>query len=574
MSDSCDEGFWRRASGPDDSMIYQVCDLVLQQAFAIPLHEIVLAGSAPMVYESVGHCLDELSRIVLQSGLGDTHLGASRSTLGTADSGGDPVWPGRGADDGFDTSNGNGDCHANGNSGRKRSNGYEHDGDGLGGGSGGGSPDGGGKRQKVLPTHQRPATAEFSCPFRKRNPVRFNVRDFQSCAVMSFPNMSQLKRAMKSKMALEEHISVSRDQICDPQEAPSRADPEDGITSGIEEVLNERKTDGKIDDWKSLWRLLFPGDAKIPEPDFVPPTELDEVYAQFYTDDSTSLLWQRIQEVLGHTGNIQPMFDAFKNYIDTVFEACRLKTCGMSYSRRRARIQAARQVASGRSPVRHAPRPHGSGHSDHSILALAASSDRTNVPESLGQPSMTETQPHILGNVPPNNSSHDRGIDGAGTTVPELRFGGGGTAAVQGSEPVMVATPAPRLHIQLESGCQGQRMAGTSRGHLDQSTRLAQTNLWADLSAIFAGRGAIDASAVLPLGSQGAHSHPEAYGQQMGDAYWPAITLDIAADNHGGQGRRFSTTDAGAVSEGDDAFQGMSEANDDGYEVVHHTRGD
>ncbi|KAL2166663.1 hypothetical protein VTG60DRAFT_2326 [Thermothelomyces hinnuleus] len=174
-------------------MIHQVCDLVLQQAFGIPLHEMFLAGSAPMVYESVGHCLDELSRIVLQSGLGDTHLGASGSTLGTADSGGDPVWPGRGADDGFDTRNGNGDGHANRNSGRKRSNGYEHDGDGLGSGSGGGSPDGGGKRQKVSPTHQRPATVEFSCPFRKRNPVRFNVRDFQSCAVMSFPNMSQLK---------------------------------------------------------------------------------------------------------------------------------------------------------------------------------------------------------------------------------------------------------------------------------------------------------------------------------------------------------------------------------------------
>jgi hypothetical protein len=33
----------------------------------------------------------------------------------------------------------------------------------------------------------------FSCPFRKRNPLRFNVRDFQSCAVQSFPDIPQLK---------------------------------------------------------------------------------------------------------------------------------------------------------------------------------------------------------------------------------------------------------------------------------------------------------------------------------------------------------------------------------------------
>ncbi|KAL2166661.1 hypothetical protein VTG60DRAFT_2324 [Thermothelomyces hinnuleus] len=186
---------------------------------------------------------------------------------------------------------------------------------------------------------------------------------------------------------------------------------------------------------------------------------------------------------------------------------------------------------------------------------------------------MTETQPHI-GNAPRNNGHPGLGIDGAGTTVPELRFDGGGTAAVQGSQPAIVAPPAPQLQIQLESGCHSQRMAGTSGGHLDQSTRLAQTNFWTDLSAIFAGRGAIDASAVLPLGSQGAYPDPEAYGQQMGDVYWPTITLDIAPDNHGVQGRRFSTTDAGPVSEEDDAFQGMSEANDDGYEVVHRTLDD
>lgn len=33
----------------------------------------------------------------------------------------------------------------------------------------------------------------LSCPYRKRNPVRFNVRNYQNCAVQSFPDISQLK---------------------------------------------------------------------------------------------------------------------------------------------------------------------------------------------------------------------------------------------------------------------------------------------------------------------------------------------------------------------------------------------
>ena len=70
---------------------------------------------------------------------------------------------------------------------------------------------------------------------------------------------------MGTQKALDEHISVGRDQICDPQKVPSSADPEDGITSGIEEALNGRKADSKIDGWQSLWSRLFPGDAEIPE---------------------------------------------------------------------------------------------------------------------------------------------------------------------------------------------------------------------------------------------------------------------------------------------------------------------
>ncbi|KAF3070809.1 hypothetical protein GL218_00295 [Daldinia childiae] len=34
---------------------------------------------------------------------------------------------------------------------------------------------------------------DLSCPYRKRNPIRFNIRDYEKCANKSFPNMSELK---------------------------------------------------------------------------------------------------------------------------------------------------------------------------------------------------------------------------------------------------------------------------------------------------------------------------------------------------------------------------------------------
>lgn len=70
---------------------------------------------------------------------------------------------------------------------------------------------------------------------------------------------------MGTQEALTEHASVGRDQICNPQKVPPSADPEDGITSGIEEALNGRKAGSKIDCWETLWRHLFPDDSRIPE---------------------------------------------------------------------------------------------------------------------------------------------------------------------------------------------------------------------------------------------------------------------------------------------------------------------
>ncbi|KAJ4289452.1 hypothetical protein N0V88_006932 [Collariella sp. IMI 366227] len=111
--------------------------------------------------------------------------------------------------------------------GKRKADGGSDDGGGLGG-----RDSQGGEDRDVSPASQAYSTrgsgiTNFSCPYRKRNPLRFNVRDYYVCATHSFADMSQLK-SLKAK----------------------------------------------IDNWVSLWKLLFPADKVIPDPVFVPVMEI------------------------------------------------------------------------------------------------------------------------------------------------------------------------------------------------------------------------------------------------------------------------------------------------------------
>jgi len=70
---------------------------------------------------------------------------------------------------------------------------------------------------------------------------------------------------MSNKEGLENHLHVPNSMICTPQEAPPVQNPEDGITSRIEDVLNGRKANTKVDTWEVLWPTLFPEDTAIPD---------------------------------------------------------------------------------------------------------------------------------------------------------------------------------------------------------------------------------------------------------------------------------------------------------------------
>lgn len=76
--------------------------------------------------------------------------------------------------------------------GKRKADGGSDDGSGFNG-----RGDQGDDERDISPVSQVYSTkgsiTNYSCPYRKRNPLRFNVRDYFVCATHSFADMSQLK---------------------------------------------------------------------------------------------------------------------------------------------------------------------------------------------------------------------------------------------------------------------------------------------------------------------------------------------------------------------------------------------
>lgn len=142
----------------------------------------------------------------------------------------------------------------------------------------------------------------FSCPYRKRNPWMFNVRDHHICATHSFPTIALLKQVHFSQHLIRcsqltrnprRHI-VSKHQSkdfgfpCNNCGNLFRADPDrqlhqesglcfrhrtcypDEYDSGISEDMARRLRDrgarNGVSDWSTLWMTIFPESLHIPSP--------------------------------------------------------------------------------------------------------------------------------------------------------------------------------------------------------------------------------------------------------------------------------------------------------------------
>ncbi|KAK1751519.1 hypothetical protein QBC47DRAFT_391995 [Echria macrotheca] len=140
---------------------------------------------------------------------------------------------------------------------------------------------------------ETPAEPPYSCPYRKRNPQRFNLSDkkYKQCAVTGWKTFDKLKRHLREKHN-PSPIECSRCKQCFPDDearnehnrsqppcafrdtAPTEGvDPDDGMSAHVVHRLNARTGKDRIQSWDVLWRLLFPQEPHIPSPYFEPPEE-------------------------------------------------------------------------------------------------------------------------------------------------------------------------------------------------------------------------------------------------------------------------------------------------------------
>ncbi|KAK1826809.1 hypothetical protein QBC39DRAFT_334698 [Podospora conica] len=130
------------------------------------------------------------------------------------------------------------------------------------------------------PQDQGRERASYPCPFRKRNPARFNVRDHEACARGVFGSVGELRHhileshqkgrrqhqcprcglGLENQALLDEHLLMPRDKMCDIV-TKMEDDPEDGILPEVERRLF---SGGDIGTWEALWGVVFPGDDEVP----------------------------------------------------------------------------------------------------------------------------------------------------------------------------------------------------------------------------------------------------------------------------------------------------------------------
>ncbi|KAG8161105.1 hypothetical protein KVR01_009369 [Diaporthe batatas] len=159
--------------------------------------------------------------------------------------------------------------------------------------------------------------AAMSCPYRKRNPMRFNVRSHASCALSDFPSMTHLRRHIKafhlksgeecrrcgawfeSTEDLFDH--VNRPTVC--ARDAGDPNPEDGI--GHSDLQN--LYDKKVQTWNDVWMILFPDlSLDIPFKGFDPPVELDEVETRCYGLESVDYLSEVFQQIALSSPKLSP----------------------------------------------------------------------------------------------------------------------------------------------------------------------------------------------------------------------------------------------------------------------------
>ncbi|KAK1483585.1 hypothetical protein CTAM01_13342 [Colletotrichum tamarilloi] len=160
------------------------------------------------------------------------------------------------------------------------------------------------------------------CPYRLRNPARFNVNDKWHCANGKWKDFADLQKhiakdhkrcgdahlfqcprcedGFSEPNAFKQHLMLPREQMCEPRSDGDSewADPEDGLSSMKAQKLSEQMGNKIFDSWDELWRWLFPLDRVVPKPVALPAVELPLVEQEVFAAGNMSNLKASLEERL------------------------------------------------------------------------------------------------------------------------------------------------------------------------------------------------------------------------------------------------------------------------------------
>ncbi|KAK0627607.1 hypothetical protein B0T14DRAFT_421872 [Immersiella caudata] len=158
--------------------------------------------------------------------------------------------------------------------------------------------------------HEKNERLEFMCPFRLKNPMRFNVRDWYDCAAKSYicdgpaskrNELNELRRHIKQKhsgpgILTQPYCSICKEEFlnatvldeharmrnCLYRELPSSHDPLDGLSPEAERALTRkqgRQGDTALNQYRQICQIVLGENTEIPSPGEPPLSTVAEHFA-------------------------------------------------------------------------------------------------------------------------------------------------------------------------------------------------------------------------------------------------------------------------------------------------------
>ncbi|KAF5006680.1 hypothetical protein FDECE_6972 [Fusarium decemcellulare] len=208
--------------------------------------------------------------------------------------------------------------------------------------------------KRARPNPKEDENLRLSCPFRKRNPHRFNVRDHHSCAMTYFPKFAELRqhivkqhkrddpssyvcdrcnRDFPTRKELRDHQRLPKELMCDiaDHDAESGIDP-----STATKLLSRKRASGTSPEvqWKEIWNIVFPDDddSDVRPYEYTPVIEHFELAASY--QQAFEQLKYSLLDKISNPATLETLSTKFYQCFVETLDQCIANAQSMPYTNR------------------------------------------------------------------------------------------------------------------------------------------------------------------------------------------------------------------------------------------------